>query len=248
MREDTRKVLDSIKNIESISDFLLVGGTAISIHANHRVSEDLDFAFTNGLYLPKDKINKIIEVLSESYSVSHVTSQAAIDDSLNEGIDLLDHHQDWLVDNVKLTFFTIMPKESKEVNLHGTVNDGYVKILDLDGLFYLKCNALMNRIKTRDIFDLWWYVKSGDKSINDIFNTIQKDMPHVTYEAIRYRLIDHGISKSDEGLESVIKKSFNEVRSELCSEIKKMETRIAIKLNEDFINSLNKTSNVPSKK
>jgi len=40
--EQTRKVLDIIKGYEELSPYTLVGGTAVAIRLNHRLSEDLD--------------------------------------------------------------------------------------------------------------------------------------------------------------------------------------------------------------
>jgi len=39
----TFEVLNSLSGIEEIKNFTLVGGSALSIHLHHRISEDLDF-------------------------------------------------------------------------------------------------------------------------------------------------------------------------------------------------------------
>ena len=47
MTQELKYVLDKIKNHEIFikNDFRLVGGTALSYHINHRLSEDLDFFY-----------------------------------------------------------------------------------------------------------------------------------------------------------------------------------------------------------
>ncbi|MCC8142839.1 MAG: nucleotidyl transferase AbiEii/AbiGii toxin family protein, partial [Tannerellaceae bacterium] len=41
--EKTKKVVESISKIESVSPYILVGGTALALQIGHRQSEDLDF-------------------------------------------------------------------------------------------------------------------------------------------------------------------------------------------------------------
>ena len=41
---DTRKLLEELaQHFQEISDYLLIGGTALALNVAHRVSEDLDF-------------------------------------------------------------------------------------------------------------------------------------------------------------------------------------------------------------
>jgi hypothetical protein len=40
---DTEQVFNSIKRFEIFKDYILIGGTALSVQINHRLSEDLDF-------------------------------------------------------------------------------------------------------------------------------------------------------------------------------------------------------------
>jgi hypothetical protein len=51
MTEAIKKILPVIQNHEIFKqhDFRLVGGTALSYHINHRISEDLDFCLTHEL-------------------------------------------------------------------------------------------------------------------------------------------------------------------------------------------------------
>jgi predicted nucleotidyltransferase component of viral defense system len=42
----TRNLLEELaQHIPEISDYLLVGGTALALNIEHRISEDLDFAW-----------------------------------------------------------------------------------------------------------------------------------------------------------------------------------------------------------
>ncbi len=229
MRKDTKHLLDEICTLESIEDFLFVGGTAMAYHVTHRVSEDLDFGFL-GFKLPTTSIKDIISRLSQSHSVSMQTDVTAIQEAENEGINLLDHHQDWLVGEVKVTFFTLGEdvKEREAIQAFSTSKYGHVNVLDLDGLFFTKCMVLTRRVKSRDIFDLWWFTEHGNKTIQDIFNTIQHVMPYMTYEMIRHRLLDWPISLTDEGLEPVgINLGIEGIRNLLREKVNQLEVNMA---------------------
>lgn len=229
MREDTKKLLEEISTFEAIGDFLFVGGTAIAYHVGHRLSEDLDFGFL-GLNLPTIKINKIIVQLQKTHQVTLQTDVTAIEEAFNEGNDLMQHYQDWQVDDVKLTFFSLGNNEIERQTLAGylTENIGHVKVLSMEGLFVTKCLALANRIKSRDIFDLWWFIEHGGKSIQDVFYTIQMLMPHTTYERVRYKLLDWPIPLTDEGLEPLdLEISIDQVRDQLREKVNALEVEMA---------------------
>ena len=57
--ENARGVFLALENDPDIGEFVLIGGTAISLHSGHRRSEDLDFAFT-GIHLSRTAIKRII--------------------------------------------------------------------------------------------------------------------------------------------------------------------------------------------
>lgn len=40
----TLAIIEAVSSLSCIKDFVLVGGTSISVQLNHRLSEDLDFA------------------------------------------------------------------------------------------------------------------------------------------------------------------------------------------------------------
>ena len=46
LRPDTERLWNFLKTEPGLAHFVLVGGTALSMHLNHRVSEDLDFTIS----------------------------------------------------------------------------------------------------------------------------------------------------------------------------------------------------------
>lgn len=60
MPEKTERLLNLIAEGKELENFVLVGGTALSLYLKHRTSEDLDF-FTNRVVLDDHLKGKIAE-------------------------------------------------------------------------------------------------------------------------------------------------------------------------------------------
>lgn len=225
----TQKVYDAIKSIRDIDAYVLVGGTAMSLQSQHRYSMDLDFA-TTSINLDQRAINNIINQLKASgHAVEFATDPIKIQEADNEGITLKDYQQDWLIDGVKVTFFSIgdNPVERDRLASQTFKKDQNVRIMGIDGLFVTKCIALMNRIKSRDLYDLLWMIQHDNKSIVEVFNTIQDLRPHINYETIRFRLLDWPIPITDEGIDAKEPMSAEDVRTLLRVEVDRMEESLA---------------------
>ena len=104
MKDDTEALANKIAGEALLDQFLLVGGTALSVYLKHRLSEDLDFATTENK-LPKKAISDFLDRLREDgCEVEDILPMAERQYAENEGCDIDDYHQDWSVDGVKLTF------------------------------------------------------------------------------------------------------------------------------------------------
>ncbi len=111
MKKKTEALAKKIAGEAFLENFLLVGGTALSVYLKHRSSEDLDFATTERK-LPIKAISDFLNRLREDGSeIEDILPMAERQYAINEGCDIDDYHQDWSVDGVKLTFFTL-PKEN----------------------------------------------------------------------------------------------------------------------------------------
>jgi hypothetical protein len=76
------------------------------MHIGHRLSEDLDFAIA-APRLPRLALDGLIRILQvQGWSVARNDAEASYDEFLNAGMSLHDYQQDFLVNGVKLTFFT----------------------------------------------------------------------------------------------------------------------------------------------
>jgi hypothetical protein len=220
---------------QDMEGFLLVGGTALALQAAHRLSEDLDFAWPQKK-LDRKKIQRILDLMAANGTPALYNNPIdKIDEAINDGIDLDDYHQDYLVDGVKLTFFAFGDYEADRDlirrNLLSPARIGSVAIAEMDTLFVAKCIALTDRIKSRDIFDLHWLSQENPQQfgVQRIFEEAQRYRPHLAYEHLRYRLLDWPIPATDESFEALVTNppTVQDIRDALRQEVCRMEEAMA---------------------
>ncbi len=190
---ETRKLL--VKLIASatfLDKYVLVGGTALSLHLCHRKSEDLDF-FTYSDNFEKKEIFDFIN--NNQFATIEILNQT------NEQIDLL-------INGVKVTFFNakwrfLTPHKIKRFNLSS-----------LEAIAGMKVNTMFLRAKYRDYYDLYFLVKEG-MTLQEIFNFAQKVITGISYKmmAIALVYIDDIEDENIAHLEPTSKISIKEIRS-----------------------------------
>jgi len=119
-----------------LQQFVLVGGTALSIHIKHRLSEDLDF-FKNGYDLNKGKLFQFLKKNNIHYTIISEPSREQID--LN-------------IEGVKITFFA-----SGFNCLDNADNISYknLTIASMPLITAMKVSTLAFRAAFRDYYDLY---------------------------------------------------------------------------------------------
>ena len=159
LRPDTQALWDLLKQEPALGGFVLIGGTALSLHLHHRLSEDLDFAF-DGPRLPRLRIEALQRQLArQGWPLSPNDSPLAVEEFFNSGLDLLDYQQNHVAgEKVKLTF--LAPDPELRRLLRAAAPD-HPRVASLEEIFRLKCLACANRSKTRDWFDLYVLLRDG---------------------------------------------------------------------------------------
>lgn len=158
----TAKIFEETRENPLLRPFILIGGTALSLHIGHRVSEDLDF-ITLLPKLPRAALKELERELERNgHRVEQNVDPAAYDDFLIAGMELADSQQDWIIDGaVRLTFFSaetqhaklLTPSQSEEPARRES-SSGF-KIATLKELCRLKATVTASRCKTRDWLDLF---------------------------------------------------------------------------------------------
>lgn len=142
---DTKSVLlEMIETCSFLDNYVLVGGSALTLHLCHRKSEDLDF-FTYGDSFNKEEIFEYIK----RFKNKEILNQT------NEQIDLL-------LEGVKVTFFNakwefLTPPKKERFNL-----------ASIESIAAMKVNVLFLRAKYRDYYDIYFLVQKS-MSIKKIF-------------------------------------------------------------------------------
>jgi predicted nucleotidyltransferase component of viral defense system len=145
LRDKTKEVLSTlVKTAPFLSNYSLVGGSALALYLCHRKSEDLDF-FT---YSDSFKRQDIVEYLKRFDRKEILTDS---DDQL-----------DVLIEGVKVTFFNakwgfLKPVDSQALN-----------IASLESIAAMKTNVLFLRAKYRDYYDLYFLARKV-MSLQQIF-------------------------------------------------------------------------------
>lgn len=206
MKPATEALARHIAAESLLEHFLLVGGTALSIYLNHRLSEDLDFATTDKS-LPKKAISTLLERLTnEGCAIEDATPVAARQDAINDGYDIEEYYQDWLVDGVKLTFFTLEEKNGRKklANDPGVPWDQNLRLASLDTLFVTKSLVLIDRHALRDNFDMYTLLASKHFSYADLIRAYKTYRPGASLEIPKQRLLDTNYPLTDPGLSALI--------------------------------------------
>ena len=146
---DTRSVLKSLIKNDYLSNFVLVGGSALALHLKHRKSEDLDFFTYDDKSFDFAKIKEIIKEFK------------------GEIVNISDEQIDCIINGVKVTFFGacwkfLKPNKIKKFNL-----------ATIEQLAIMKINVLFLRAKYRDYYDLYFLIR--ELGIRKVFE-LSKDI------------------------------------------------------------------------
>jgi len=207
--DKTRNVLEKLSIEKFIDKFTLLGGTALSVLIEHRLSEDLDFIL-DGEHLDSSSIKKFSDkIFRGSYKLIKQDN---------------DHQLDFIINEVKVTFFT-----SNAVSISFRVRDyseklGNVSIATPLIISILKLNAIAQRNTIRDYYDLY-FISKNIVPFKVIFEKSKELLPHIadiTYsETIIYTedLIETNVSEHLKAKENISK---SEISEYFTNEIKKI--------------------------
>ena len=195
----TQDVLKHITQNEYLSNFVLVGGSALALHIKHRKSEDLDF-FT----YDRNKFDiKKIETLLKDFREFQI-------------VNISDEQVDCIIDGVKVTFFDakwgfLKPKSIKRFNL-----------ANLEQLAIMKTNVLFLRAKYRDYYDMYFLAKNfGIKKIYELAKDVIEGINFKLFAATLV-YVDDIEDENIDYLEPECKISLKEIKEYFEDDLKKL--------------------------
>lgn len=146
----TEKVLSALSKLELMKDYVLVGGTALSIQLHTRISEDLDFMKWKTMKNERPEIPWVY--------IENALSQLGLGQVKT---DLVDFNQViFFVDGVKLSFYfrNSLPPEGLKV----IPCTGNIYMADTSSIGVMKIEVMLRRSVFRDYYDLYSILKQGD--------------------------------------------------------------------------------------
>jgi predicted nucleotidyltransferase component of viral defense system len=209
LRSDAQELWNLLENNKSLAGFVLVGGTALSMHLDHRVSEDLDLMWPSSPRLPRGQLEALKHQLASTGVLLVANdSPAALAEFEDTGMEYHDYQQDYLAHLpkargiVKLTFVAPDP----EVNV--LLRAGAPKkprVASVEEIFRLKCIACANRTKSRDWLDMYLMLQQGLFQPLDVYKTFELAGVPAKLDIAQRRMTEGKLSASDEGYEALLK-------------------------------------------
>jgi len=143
----TNELFDKISSLECIKPYILVGGTALAIQLNARLSEDLDFMSWKTFPSQKQEVDWV-EIEKELASIGTI-----------EARDIWDFdHIEFLVSGVKVSFYA--SNKVSPVTNPIRVKDN-LWIADIESIGAMKMEVLLRRSNFRDYYDIYSIFQHG---------------------------------------------------------------------------------------
>lgn len=157
LTESTSGIVEAVSNLNCIKDYLLIGGTAISIQIGKRLSEDLDFCnWTTHIKTDKPTVDWP-SIEKELETVGSIDSRNIL------GFDQVN----FIVSGVKISFLTKQNNLSPVRHPVPILNN--IRAADLDSLGIMKIELMLRRSEWRDYYDIYSLLKEG-KSLKTIIS------------------------------------------------------------------------------
>ena len=205
----TRPVFEALARMSALDNWVLVGDTAMALQLGHRRCEDLD------LWLPAQAISihatdALMRALQRAghqvafATPAHQTTQFRI----NSGDDLRRYVQDWAVDGVKVQLFCPRDAAFDSFRTHPRLarkeTHTTFEIMGPDGLFAMKSYVIHQRTRSRDLVDLWHFVRHG-KTLPDILAAGLAASPSCSVDYAK-QVLTGGVrlDAQDEGFEALV--------------------------------------------
>jgi hypothetical protein len=158
LAKHTERIFEQISMLDCIKDYTLMGGTALSLQLNHRLSEDLDFCRWHKAKNEKLEVNwPVIKQELDSIGQTQVT--------------LIEKTQcDFVVEGVRITFLDDNKfKEPEQLQKIPFLNN--LKIADVQTIGIMKMEVMSRRSVYRDYYDMYAILQSGVSLSNIISGT-----------------------------------------------------------------------------
>ena len=226
----TRQVFEHLAANVLLDNFTLIGGTALALQIGHRRSEDLDF-WTMGESLDKERISALVRMAQQAgFATMLATPHHRIVAEKINGRDLLARVQDYVIGDVKVTFFARADEPYRYFDTLPRVDNAGTsfRVMSEEGLFAMKSHVIHQRLRSRDLFDLKAFLARG-KTVADILQIGIDIDPACSPEYAKSVLVGEiPLDKDDEGFDSIgVAESMEEVYAFFKAAVDEYEQGVA---------------------
>ena len=194
---DTLELLKSIMEQSYLKQFVLVGGTALSLQLGHRQSIDLDM-FTINDY----STDELIPQLLQNYELQPIRQMPQT---------LICNINGVKVDFIRFRYSFIRPI----IEIDG------IRLLQLDDIAPMKLDAITGRGRKKDFYDLYYLLKIY--SVETLFNLFLEKYPHQTTYHVAKSMVYFNDAEADADPYVFDKKvTWTKVKNAIKDEIRKL--------------------------
>ncbi|WP_295729923.1 nucleotidyl transferase AbiEii/AbiGii toxin family protein [uncultured Muribaculum sp.] len=157
------RIFEAVSQLDCISPYVLVGGTALSLQLGTRRSEDLDFMSWRKSKHEKREVDwpRIQKELSSVGTIDRC--------------DILDiDHVEFVVNDVKISLYA-NPNYSPVTQEIPFINN--IRLADLTSIEAMKMEVMLRRSKFRDYYDIYSLLEAG-VNLHDMMNLALKYSGH----------------------------------------------------------------------
>ncbi len=157
LAKNTDLLFGTLSALPILSDFTLIGGSALSLQINKRKSEDLDFCkWTNDRKKDKPEVDWP-SIEKELITIGNVTSRNIF------GFDQVN----FVINKVRVTFMAKQNNLSPVKNPVKILNN--IKAADISAIGAMKIELILKRSEFRDYYDIYCILREGI-SLREIVN------------------------------------------------------------------------------
>ena len=143
----TNKIFDKVTSLQCIKPYCLVGGTALALQLETRLSEDLDFMSWKSLKVQKQEIDWV-DIAKELKTIGTIEKQ-----------DIWDfNHVEFIVSGVKISFYA--SNKFSPVTSAVLLKDN-LWLADIEAIGAMKMEVMLRRSNFRDYYDIYAILQHG---------------------------------------------------------------------------------------
>jgi len=208
----TANIFEELSKLECIRGYCLIGGTALALQLNHRLSEDIDLC--RWKTRKNEKINVDWSGIEKELSKIGLVS-----------MNLLDHNQcEFNLKGVRLSFYgNNLSKKPTELVEQDFFNN--FKLADKTSIGIMKLEVMLRRSNFRDYYDIYAILKDG-VPLDDLISGAGKYSRHRLKTRDMFAMLTKGKNfKVDENfaaLQPKYKVDSSDIEQFLVEEIKKI--------------------------